>query len=512
MTMDKAFKTMLALMAGTMLCTACSKGDIFEIVDNQNSSTLRPMTFTASMEGQGGVTRATIDGLEIKWLDGDKISIFGSSRQYEGNQEFTLTKGSGTTSGTFEGNATEEDTYYALYPYGVLNESRIATEEEASVALNDAARFETLRDYMRDNEDWRYDSDLFAKVSSLPPTDYQIIISYTLNWPLELTMCAKRNAFNQIENIHLPAEQTVAGGQRVDPKAMLMIGQSNNINNIQFKNICAYVKVTPEFDCNSIVFKSNHVKHKLAGIVTADYNAGAPTTSLLSHGTNRVTLSGDISANHSYYIAVLPETIIGGFTLIFKTSDGDYEKSTTQTLELTRNHVTNLGSFAKSDLVKSTTTGTAKRAGGIDVNWVQLWEDGPKFAVCNVGAQNNAPEDFGIGYYWSANTATSEWGINWRMPEDIDFEELIDNCICTWTEDYGGTGVNGLLCTGKENTSYAENSIFLPGGCETHGDYWTSTLRVSQNMAYFLHFYNKKTFVYYDYFEWRHGIRPILAR
>ena len=30
------------------------------------------------------------------------------------------------------------------------------------------------------------------------------------------------------------------------------------------------------------------------------------------------------------------------------------------------------------------TTGKATRAGGVEVNWVQLWEDGPKFAVYNV--------------------------------------------------------------------------------------------------------------------------------
>ena len=91
--MKKTFKTMLALMAGAMVFTACNKDDIYENIDEQNPSELKSMTFTASMEGQEGATRATIDGLDIKWTTGDKISIFDGAEENNGNQEFTLATG-----------------------------------------------------------------------------------------------------------------------------------------------------------------------------------------------------------------------------------------------------------------------------------------------------------------------------------------------------------------------------------------------------------------------------------
>ena len=158
----------------------------------------------------------------------------------------------------------------------------------------------------------------------------------------------------------------------------------------------------------------------------------------------------------------------------------------------------------------ATTTGKATRTGGIEVEWVQLWEDGPKFAVYNVGAENNKPEDFG-GYYcwgnsndesktWTGNyydefynefnysyakltseydTATKLWGNNWRMATESEFRALKENCSIT-DETVGGH--TGHRFTGKGN--YASNSIFLPDagdydngsfadeGCSL---YWTST-------------------------------------
>ncbi|MCQ2154665.1 MAG: hypothetical protein MJY55_02470, partial [Bacteroidales bacterium] len=57
----------------------------------------------------------------------------------------------------------------------------------------------------------------------------------------------------------------------------------------------------------------------------------------------------------------------------------------------------------KKDVV---TTGTAKATidgSEVDVNWVQLWENGPKFAEYNVGAENNKEEDYGGYYCWGGS-------------------------------------------------------------------------------------------------------------
>ena len=123
------------------------------------------------------------------------------------------------------------------------------------------------------------------------------------------------------------------------------------------------------------------------------------------------------------------------------------------------------------------------------MKWVRLWEGGPKFAEYNVGVTDGKAESYGGYYCWGKatdkdsqgaykdgtsaltgtdDTATNLWGDNWRMPKKAELEALLDtnNCKFTWTKDYNGTGVKGLLCTGKG--AYASNSVFLPaaGFCD----------------------------------------------
>ncbi len=152
---------------------------------------------------------------------------------------------------------------------------------------------------------------------------------------------------------------------------------------------------------------------------------------------------------------------------------------------------------------------------------VQLWENGPYWAECNVGASK--PEEYGyyfwwgdtVGYtrsggtwtddYWyngvtwvsstgqqmssspftysscptyekdnsalqsagyidstgnlvaAHDAATAHLGSPWRMPTDAEFSALISNCTTEWTTR---NGVYGRLVTGKGD--YADRSIFLP--------------------------------------------------
>ncbi|MDO4824393.1 MAG: hypothetical protein Q4A08_09530 [Bacteroidales bacterium] len=179
------------------------------------------------------------------------------------------------------------------------------------------------------------------------------------------------------------------------------------------------------------------------------------------------------------------------------------------------------------------TTGTAEvneSAGitGNKVNWVQLWEGGPKFAEFNVGA--NSVAEYGAYYTWGGtyangegidwlddhntdteilagtyDTATALWGDKWRMPTKEELSDakggLLYECDCVWTVNYNETGINGLLCTGKGD--YSSNSVFLPaaglcdkniGGVFAKGEavsYWSSTPIVDGPglSAYYLLFY-----------------------
>jgi hypothetical protein len=168
-----------------------------------------------------------------------------------------------------------------------------------------------------------------------------------------------------------------------------------------------------------------------------------------------------------------------------------------------------------------------------DLGGVQLWENGPYWAECNVGATK--PEEYGYYFWWgdtvgytntgsgwisvkdgtsisfsgsgtAASTygkdnsallsagyidstgnlvpahdaATAHLGLPWRMPTKDEISALIDNCTTTWTTK---NGVYGRLVTGKG--AYSDKSIFLPaagGGIDSDlrsagscGYYWSST-------------------------------------
>ena len=156
-----------------------------------------------------------------------------------------------------------------------------------------------------------------------------------------------------------------------------------------------------------------------------------------------------------------------------------------------------------------------------ELGGVQLWEGGPYWAECNVGA--STPEEYGyyfwwgdtVGYtrsggtwtddyYWSGVTwvsstgermssspfsssscptygkdnsallsegwldstgnlvaahdaATAHLGAPWRMPTSDEMGALVNNCTTTWITT---NGVYGRLVTGKNE--YANRSIFLP--------------------------------------------------
>lgn len=167
---------------------------------------------------------------------------------------------------------------------------------------------------------------------------------------------------------------------------------------------------------------------------------------------------------------------------------------------------------------------------------VQLWEDGPYFAECNVGANN--PEEAGYYFWWGdtvgykhdgskwnavdgsrtgfsfrnmynenpvietvaksnsslksygwidSNGKLTSWhdaatvhiGTPWRMPTWAEFDALMSKCDTIWTTH---NGVSGRLVKGRG--AYSSKSIFLPAagdGDDTNleysglkGSYWSA--------------------------------------
>ena len=161
-----------------------------------------------------------------------------------------------------------------------------------------------------------------------------------------------------------------------------------------------------------------------------------------------------------------------------------------------------------------------------------------KWATFNVGA--TSPEDHGGYYAWgeteeksnyswgtykwcngSSNTMTKycidsdygtvdnktvldpeddvahvKWGGDWRMPTNVEQDELRNNCTWEWTSL---NGVNGYKVTGSNG-----NSIFLPAPGHHYGAdglYWSGSLISNYSVsAYYLGFLN-------DNYVWYGGNR-----
>lgn len=206
----------------------------------------------------------------------------------------------------------------------------------------------------------------------------------------------------------------------------------------------------------------------------------------------------------TYYIVVPAEvqlSIKDGDETLQSTTESGFKAGWFYTLEC-----------KTSGKAKANINGTMK-----DVNWVQLWENGPKFAEYNVGTPTIAPgvnkEDFGGYYAWGGSinlngyediwqvmprsgsdkltgdddTATKLWGANWRMPTRQEFADLIANCVIEYVT---GTRGYGVLFKGKPDTPYENNSVFLDAAGYINGDdtynaavqythlcggYWSST-------------------------------------
>lgn len=83
----------------------------------------------------------------------------------------------------------------------------------------------------------------------------------------------------------------------------------------------------------------------------------------------------------------------------------------------------------------------------------------------------------------SDDAAIANWGSDWRMPTTEEFQALGNAVNTAWTSNYNSTGVAGLVCTDKTNSSKV---LFFPacGYCDnvsvksvgTYGYYWSSSL------------------------------------
>lgn len=283
----------------------------------------------------------------------------------------------------------------------------------------------------------------------------------------------------------------------VDGKFNMPMYATSTTTDLSFKNLCGVLKITIKSDQIAAVkrIRVRSANKAVSGPFTVDANNAAVLSDASAvANTLTVTYSDAVStdaAGKVFYVAVPAQTYQALKIELDADGNGFTTSMTTKAatdIKLERNKIYPV-TFADN----APTKGTAKATIGgkdIDVNWVQLWAGGPKFAEFNVGAANNNAEDYGGYYCWgkyidkdtdgnydtgttvlsgNRDTATQLWGSNWRMPTIEEFITLANNdgsekCTCNWVLNYNGTGINGRLFTGKDK--YASNSIFFPAtGC-----------------------------------------------
>ena len=359
----------------------------------------------------------------------------------------------------------------------------------------------------------------------------------------------------------LPAEQTYEAGAISN---LPMYAESND-HNLVFKNLCGVLAITvPQSEMSTVSSITVYADQQLNGAISVNYNSGNPTVSFSpaqsADDYKKVTLTFASaktigSEGETFYIAVPANTysslgivVEGEKTVTNGTVAAKLMKSTGSSMPVQRNHIYSIN-FNSTYAIRGTATvsSTAGRTGN-KCGWVQLWEDGPKFAEFNVGAtidsygsltSGTESTSGSVAYYNTANcgglypwknpskngrtttwtstvttgtsdVATTKWGNNWKTPTKTQLTKLLDGVTGTdgtgttlglvweWidgsTSHYvSGCTLAGYKISGAAGTAYASNSIFLPkAGYYSYGyssiqegvAYWSATTSSTSGEAY----------------------------
>ena len=177
---------------------------------------------------------------------------------------------------------------------------------------------------------------------------------YYAIYPNQSDVTFSNNTFSGVE---LKAEQEAVEGS-FDSKAAIMVAKSNGTN-LPFKNVVAYFKVTPTFDCSEIVVTAHKSTDALAGkFDVAIGDDGTPSISNIINKSREVKLTGTIKKDKDYYILLLPGTFEYGFSVTLKPQDDTtkkYFKQKNSSFILNRNDLWNLGNMEGATEVSEST-------------------------------------------------------------------------------------------------------------------------------------------------------------
>ncbi len=488
--MKRQFLLYATLVAGMVV--SCSKEAIVEVSTDKNASTITTIDAVIADTDDGATKTVRKSDGKIYWNPGDEINVF-----------FGTDKGKFTSSNT---------------------------EDAAKASFNGSI---TISSVIGMNEGEDDDNCVWG------------LYPYNENATFDGTYV----------HTSLTNAQTGKAGSFADD-LYITLAKSNSFK-LSFYNTLAGIKFSVQKEgIKTITFSGNNGE-----VLTGDFKLKfgddeRPVVSEITNGKTSITLTpdgGTFTVGEYYYIVFAPTTFSKGFSLKFTTNSEEGIYTYSKSISFPRNNFGTLSNADKDVEYKSVREYVDL---GLSVKW----------ATCNVGASK--PEDYGYyfawgetspksDYLWSAwstykyckgsydtmtkycydsfygyngftdsktvldpedDAAHVNWGGDWRMPTNAEFDELCNSSNCTWTWTTVN-GVNGYKVVSKKS-GYEGNYIFLPAAgyrydaslhlVGSYGDYWSSSLFAGNPYdAYNLHF--NSGFYFTDYSDRYYGrsVRPV---
>ncbi len=395
----------MAVAAIAALSSCSSDNEVF------NSEAKKALTFTATMENIGGDTRATFNATDkcAEWEVGDdKIYIIGVDASNNATEASYVASGTNGTSTTFEpatqGQEVSGQTFRAFFPTYIAAGSIPEIPHEIEEIWAEG----------------KFNMPMYA-MSNTTTLAFQNLCGV-------LAIKVNKDQLEKVEFITISSSNRKLNGM-IQPmpnnEGKLSVGLVSPAKDDNFDDLAIHYTSVVEIGEEGNVF----------------YVPIPP-----SYNFDRQTMS--FTADPYKDLKILLNDGEGHIKTMTTKKDAD--------ILVERNKIYNI--TFKDNSYPAGSRGTAKATIGgseVDVNWVQLWEDGPKFA-------EHATEEI---YTWAEATMTGDefvWGAKWCTPSKDEMMELhlaadqkTSKVSCVYD-----TSKKEFIFTGKDK--YANNSLVLP--------------------------------------------------
>lgn len=154
----------------------------------------------------------------------------------------------------------------------------------------------------------------------------------------------------------LPAEQTARTGsfaKMLNPS----VAKSGSDKALNFKNVCAVVKFTPQYtgsnNITKVMFRGNDGE-ALAGTLLIDASSETPAATVQNEfAETEVTLYGEFTSDSTYYFVTAPALLSKGLTITFYDENGnEWKRIGTNGSELKAGHLLDLETIQPGEFKK----------------------------------------------------------------------------------------------------------------------------------------------------------------